>query len=85
VTAIIACGILLAQGSPVAAALTLVWFVVIVMSVDNLIRPYFASRSNDTPAFLTFLGALGGLLAFGLIGVFVGPVLAALLHRLLVT
>jgi predicted PurR-regulated permease PerM len=85
VTAIIAGGILFMEGAVLAAVLTMVWFLVIVMSVDNLIRPYFASRANDTPAFLTFLGALGGLLAFGLIGVFIGPVLIALLYRLLVT
>ncbi len=82
-TAAIACGLLLVQGKVLVAGLVLAWFVVIVTSVDNLIRPYFASRANDTPAFLTFLGALGGLLAFGLIGVFVGPVLLSLLHRLL--
>ena len=84
VTAAVACGILLAQGNALAAGLILIWFLVVVTSVDNLIRPYFASRANDTPAFLTFLGALGGLLAFGLIGVFVGPVLTSLLYRLLI-
>jgi predicted PurR-regulated permease PerM len=81
--AVIAGGILLLQGGILAAALTIAWFLVVVMSVDNLIRPYFASQDGDTPAFLTFLGALGGLLAFGLIGVFIGPVLIALLYRLL--
>lgn len=83
VTAVIAGGILLVKGSTLAAGLIMVWFLVIVTSVDNVIRPYFASRANDTPAFLTFLGAISGLLAFGLIGVFIGPVLIALLHRLL--
>jgi predicted PurR-regulated permease PerM len=78
-----AAGYLIFNGAWLAAVLILLWFLVVVMSVDNLIRPYFASRANDTPAILAFLGALGGLLAFGLIGVFVGPVLISLLHRLL--
>jgi predicted PurR-regulated permease PerM len=84
-TALIAGGILLMEGALLAAGLTVVWFLVIVMSVDNLIQSHFSSRANNAPAFLTFLGALGGLFAFGLIGVFIGPVLMALLHRLLTT
>jgi predicted PurR-regulated permease PerM len=84
VTAAIAGGILLMKGAVVPAGLIVIWFLVVVTSVDNLIRPYFTSQANDIPAYLTFLGALGGLLAFGLIGVFIGPVLIAILFQLLV-
>ena len=42
---------------------------------DNVIRPYFISRGAELPFLLTILGVLGGALAFGLLGIFVGPVL----------
>lgn len=42
---------------------------------DNVIRPYFISRGAELPFLLTILGVLGGALAFGLLGIFLGPVL----------
>jgi predicted PurR-regulated permease PerM len=42
---------------------------------DNVIRPYFISRGAKLPFLLTLLGVLGGALAFGLLGIFLGPVL----------
>ena len=42
---------------------------------DNIIRPYFIARGAQLPFLLTILGVLGGALAFGLLGIFVGPVL----------
>lgn len=42
---------------------------------DNIIRPYFISRGAELPFLLTILGVLGGALAFGLLGIFLGPVL----------
>lgn len=42
---------------------------------DNLIRPYFIARGAQLPFLLTILGVLGGALAFGLLGIFLGPVL----------
>ena len=42
---------------------------------DNVIRPYFISRGAQLPFLLTILGVLGGALAFGLLGIFLGPVL----------
>lgn len=77
--------ILIVEGSYMTAALLTLWFVVVVMSVDNFIRPYFASRGSDMPSILTFLGAIGGLIAWGLIGVFVGPVLVSILYEMFVT
>ena len=40
-----------------------------------MIRPYFISRGAQLPFLLTILGVLGGALAFGLLGIFLGPVL----------
>jgi predicted PurR-regulated permease PerM len=42
---------------------------------DSLIRPWFISRGAQLPFLLTVLGVLGGALAFGLLGIFLGPVL----------
>lgn len=48
-----------------------------ISSVDNFIRPWLIARGADLPLLLTVLGALGGALAFGFLGLFLGPVLLA--------
>ena len=53
----------------------LVYGVVVIGGADTLIRPYFIARGAKLPFLLTMLGVLGGALAFGLLGIFVGPVL----------
>jgi predicted PurR-regulated permease PerM len=60
----------------------LVCSVVIVM-LDNFLRPVLIKRGADLPLLLIFGGVIGGLLAFGLIGIFVGPVLLAVAYTLL--
>lgn len=54
-----------------------------ISSVDNFIRPWLISRGADLPLLLTILGALGGVLAFGFLGLFLGPVLLALGYSLI--
>jgi len=54
-----------------------------ISSVDNVIRPWLISRGADLPLLLTILGALGGVLAFGFLGLFLGPVLLAVGFTLL--
>jgi predicted PurR-regulated permease PerM len=51
--------------------------------VDNVIRPWLISRGADLPLLLTMLGAIGGVLAFGFLGLFLGPVLLAVGYTLL--
>jgi predicted PurR-regulated permease PerM len=51
--------------------------------VDNVIRPWLIARGADLPLLLTILGALGGVFAFGFLGLFLGPVLLALGYSLL--
>lgn len=46
-----------------------------ITGADSLIRPWFISRGAQLPFLLTVLGVLGGALAFGLLGIFLGPVL----------
>lgn len=47
----------------------------LISGSDNVIRPYFIARGAQLPFLLTILGVLGGALAFGLLGIFLGPVL----------
>jgi predicted PurR-regulated permease PerM len=62
----------------------LVWGALVVSSIDNVIKPLIISRGSDLPFILVLLGVLGGVVAFGLIGVFLGPVLLALGYALVV-
>ena len=59
-----------------------VW-TVIVGSIDNVIRPLLIKRGFDLPLLLLFAGVVGGLLAFGPVGLFVGPVVLAVGYTLL--
>lgn len=52
-----------------------VYGLVAVSGSDSVIRPWFISRGAQLPFLLTILGVLGGALAFGLLGIFLGPVL----------
>ena len=61
-----------------------VYGVLAISGSDNVIRPYFIARGAQLPFLLTILGVLGGALAFGLLGIFLGPVLLGLGHTLAV-
>ena len=50
----------------------------VIFVMDNFLKPYFISREGKLPFLLVFLGVLGGVLAFGFIGIFIGPVLLAI-------
>ncbi len=73
---------LLFQGETLAGVGLLLWGTLIVASVDNLLRPLFISGAIRVPYLLVFFGVLGGLVSFGLVGVFVGPVLLSALFAL---
>lgn len=64
------------------AIFMLVW-TVIVSTIDNFIRPILIRRGADLPLLLIFAGVIGGLLSFGMIGLFVGPVMLAVTYTLL--
>lgn len=59
-----------------------VW-TLIVGSLDSVLRPWLIRKGADLPLLLIFAGVIGGLFAFGLIGLFVGPVLLAVTYTLL--
>ena len=67
--------------------LTTVVFVVwalFVGSIDNVLRPILIKRGADLPLVLIFAGVIGGLLGFGVVGLFVGPVVLAVVYTLLI-
>lgn len=65
-----------------AAIFMAVWAVGVGFS-DNLLRPLIVSRQTEVPALAVFLGAIGGVAAFGFIGLFLGPLLLVLIGTLL--
>ncbi len=69
---------LLAHGDTQAALGLFLWGALVVSWVDNLIRPIVISGPTRVPFLLVLLGVLGGIHAFGLIGLFLGPVLLAI-------
>jgi predicted PurR-regulated permease PerM len=60
----------------------LIWTVG-VGTMDNILRPFLIRRGADLPMLLIFAGVLGGLVAFGIVGLFVGPVVLAVTYTLL--
>jgi predicted PurR-regulated permease PerM len=60
----------------------LVWAVVVGL-MDNFLRPVLIRKGADLPLLLIFAGVVGGLVAFGVVGIFVGPVVLAVTYRLL--
>jgi predicted PurR-regulated permease PerM len=60
----------------------LVW-TAFVGTMDNFLRPWLIRKGADMPLLLVFCGVVGGLLAFGLIGLFIGPVVLVVTWRLL--
>jgi predicted PurR-regulated permease PerM len=64
------------------ATALLVWSV-FVGTIDNVLRPFLIRKGADLPLLLIFAGVTGGLVAFGVVGIFVGPVVLAVAFRLL--
>ena len=64
------------------AVFVMAWNGLLVGSLDNVLRPYLIGRGIRLPAALIFLGVLGGILTFGIVGVFLGPVLLAVAFTL---
>ena len=71
-----------ATGDTVTAVLFLVWNV-IVMVLDNVLKPILLGRGVDVPMLVIFLGSIGGMLMMGIVGLFIGAVVLALGYKLL--
>ena len=70
---------LFSQGQTIEAIGVMVWGVCVVSTADNVIRPLVISGATQIPFLLIMFGVLGGLASFGMVGLFVGPVILAVL------
>ena len=59
------------------AIFMVLWGVLVISSIDNFVRPYLISRGSSLSFLLTFLGVTGGIVAYGFIGIFIGPPILA--------
>lgn len=58
-------------------------FSIVATTIDNFIRPFLIKKGANLPILLIFAGVIGGLVAFGIIGLFIGPVVLAVIYTLL--
>ncbi|HYN40620.1 MAG TPA: AI-2E family transporter [Thermoanaerobaculia bacterium] len=65
------------QGRPGMAAFLAIWGIVIVSMADNVLKPLLISGSSELSTLVVFLGVFGGLGAFGVLGLFIGPMVLA--------
>lgn len=72
------------EGHTMQAVFLGLWGLIAVSGIDNVLRPYFISLHGDLPFLLTLLGIIGGIIAFGFIGIFIGPTLLALAYALII-
>lgn len=59
------------------------WGLIVISAIDNFMKPYFISIGSNLPLLLVLLGVMGGILAFGFIGIFIGPTLLALAYSII--
>ncbi|WP_169392214.1 MULTISPECIES: AI-2E family transporter [Psychrobacter] len=69
---------LLSQGHNIEGIGLGLWGILVISWVDNLIRPIVISGATKIPFIIIFIGVLGGLTAFGFVGLFIGPVVLAI-------
>ena len=70
------------SASALSASILLV-FTLVAMTLDNVLRPILIRKGADLPLLLILVGVIGGLLVFGLIGLFIGPTILAVAYTLL--
>lgn len=73
---------LLTEGLTGWGIFLLLWGLLVISSIDNFLKPYFISLGSNLPFMLVLLGIVGGVLAFGFIGIFIGPTILALTYSL---
>jgi predicted PurR-regulated permease PerM len=74
---------LFTQGDYGFAVFLGIWGMFVISGVDNILKPYLISRGGNLPLVVVLLGVFGGILAFGFMGLFLGPTLLALAYSLL--
>ncbi|HTL90883.1 MAG TPA: AI-2E family transporter [Steroidobacteraceae bacterium] len=73
------CVWLFVKGSTAAAVGLAIWGAIVLGWTDHIVRPFLISREAAIPFILVLFGVLGGLASFGLVGLFIGPVILAVL------
>jgi len=71
------------QGETGSAIFLVTWGLLVVSTIDNFLKPYFISMGSKLPFILVFFGGIGGVLAFGFLGIFIGPTLLAIFYNIL--
>jgi predicted PurR-regulated permease PerM len=66
-----------------AVALPLTIYLLIVGLADNILKPMLMGRGLSTPMLVIFVGVLGGMLAHGIVGLFIGPIILAVAWELM--
>lgn len=61
----------------------MIFWAIFVGTIDNFIRPFLIRKGADLPLLLIFAGVIGGLIAFGVVGLFIGPVILSVTYNLL--
>jgi predicted PurR-regulated permease PerM len=64
-------------------ATVLLAFTIVAMTMDNFLRPFLIRKGADLPLLLILAGVIGGLIATGLLGIFIGPTVLAIAYTLL--
>ncbi|WP_051229423.1 AI-2E family transporter [Paludibacterium yongneupense] len=70
------------MGNTGRAAFLVLWGFLLVNTIDNFLKPMLISQGAKLPLSLIFLGVIGGLIAWGVIGLFIGPTLLAVAYTL---
>lgn len=73
---------LYSSGLPLWGTVLAIWSIPVLV-IDNIMRPFLIKKGANLPLVLIFAGVIGGLIAFGVLGLFIGPVLLAVTYTLL--
>ena len=71
------------QGEQGWAIFLVAWGIAVISAIDNVLKPYFISVGSNLPFILVLFGIGGGVLAFGFLGIFIGPTLLALAYSII--
>lgn len=74
---------LIRQGAAAWGVFIIIWGIIVGGLLEHLLRPILMARTGSTPIILILLGVFGGTLAFGFVGIFIGPTLLAVGYGLL--
>lgn len=74
---------LISEGHTYWGAFLILWGLLVISTIDNFLKPYFISLGSNLPFMLVLIGIGGGVLAFGFIGIFIGPTLLALSYSIM--